>query len=110
MGKLSQIHMELEEQATELGFESLEQALTNGYCIDYENSKLVKQDEKDDTPDWCKRLNNYDDEQEKAHEAWLEEKEQVLGELISVYNDIDVPRDNKKYLKHAIDFIKKGEC
>ena len=97
MGKLSQIHMELEEQATELGFENLEQALANGYCIDYENSKLVKQDEKDD-------------EQEEAHKAWLDEKEQVLGELISVYNDIDVPRDNKKYLKHAIEFIKKGEC
>ena len=48
--------------------------------------------------------------QEKTHEAWLKEREVVLGELISVYNDIDIPRDLKKYIKHAIEFVKKGEC
>lgn len=97
MSKMSEIAMELDDQAIELGFDSYEEAIAKGYEVDYEEGKLV---------------NPYvlDREQEKAHEAWLKEREEVLGELISVYNDIDVPRDLKKYIKHAIEFVKKGEC
>lgn len=95
MGKLSEIAMELDDQAVELGFESYEDAIERGgYEIDYENARL-----------W-KPLEEYNE----AHEAWLKEKEEVLGELISVYNDIDIPKDLKKYIKHAIEFVKKGEC
>lgn len=93
MSKMSQLHAELSEQATDLGYESLELALEDGWCVDYDEGRLYK------------RI----DVQEEAHKAWLEEREEVLGELISVYNDIDAPKDLKKYIKHAIEFIKKGE-
>lgn len=91
MSKLSQLHVELSEQASELGFESLGEAEQAGYGVDYQNAKLIPPEE-------------------IAHESWLKEREEVLGELISVYNDIDVPIDCKKYIKHAIDFVKRGEC
>lgn len=93
MSKMSQLHAELSEQAYELGFESLGEAEQAGYGVDWENAKLIK----------------VEDEQNKAHEAWLKERDEILEGLISVYNDIDVPRDLKKNIKHAIEFIRKGE-
>ena len=65
--------------------------MADGYVVDYENETLV-------------------DGRELAHKDYLKRKEKILGELISVYNDIDVPKDYKTYLKHAIDFIKEGEA
>lgn len=40
MSKLSQAQAELEEQASSLGFESIQQAEENGYRITYDNGKL----------------------------------------------------------------------
>lgn len=94
MSKMSMLYDELMGQCARLGFQDLGEAEQAGYGVDWQNAKLIK----------------VEDEQEKAHEAWLEEREEVLGELISVYNDIDVPKDLKKYIKHAIEFVKKGEC
>lgn len=94
--KMSQLHAMLTQQATELGFMSIEEAEANGYEVDYDKQELVPTDN--------------ESELNEAHEAWLKEREEVLGELISVYNDIDVPKDLKKYIKHAIEFVKKGEC
>ena len=93
---MSWLHAELSEKASELGFESLEEAERNGYEISM-----------DDMTPTLKP--NVDKQLELAHKDWLERKEEILGELISVYNDIDVPKDYKTYLKHAIDFIKEGE-
>lgn len=86
----------LQERAEELGFSTITEAIDAGY---HEVQDLVA---------GIFTLEKVD-EQDKAHEAWLEEREEVLGELISIYNDIDVPRDLKKYIKHAIEFVKKGE-
>lgn len=97
MSKMSNIAMELDERAVELGFADHLEAMANGY--DWGVGE-----------DGVAFLWKAEDEQEKAHEAWLKEREEVLGELISVYNDIDVPKDLKKYIKHAIEFVKKGEC
>ena len=88
---MSQLHAGLSEKAYELGYSSLENAMADGYVVDYENETLV-------------------DGRELAHKDYLKRKEKILGELISVYNDIDVPKDYKTYLKHAIDFIKEGEA
>lgn len=68
MSKLSQLHAELSEQASELGFESLGEAEQAGYGVDWENGKLVK----------------VEDELDKAHEAWLKEQEIVLGGLMNL--------------------------
>ena len=93
MSKMSQLQAELEEQASELGFENLDEALAKGYEVDYEERKLV---------------NPYvlDREQEKAHEAWLKEKEIVVGGLMNLLIhkvfDFDI-------IERAIKFIKEGE-
>lgn len=93
MSKMSEIAMELDDQAVELGFESYEEAIAKGYEVDYEERKLV---------------NPYvlDREQEKAHEAWLKEKEIVVGGLTNLLIhkvfDFDI-------IEHAIKFIKEGE-
>lgn len=94
MSKLSQLHAELSEQAAELGFESIGEAEQAGYGVDWENHKLIKME----------------DELEKAHEAWLEEKQQVLNDLDIVAHSDSVPFEHKEIVKQTIDFIRKGEC
>ena len=95
MSKMSQLHAELSEQANELGYETLEEAQANGYTINYQEGKLVKYE--------CCDLAK---EQEKAHEAWEKEKQQVLDELTDVINDGDldwleiVPK-----IEHAMEFV-----
>lgn len=91
MSKIGTIHMELEEQAAELGFENLEQATNAGCEINWlgDTAKLV-------------------DPLELAHREWEAEKKKVLEELKSVYNDIDVPVDDKAAIKNAIKFIKEA--
>lgn len=91
MSKMSQLHAELSEQAAELGFESLGEAEQAGYGVDWDNAKLIK----------------VEDELDNAHEAWLKERGEVVADLTSVYNDIDVPKDCKQYIKHAINFIRE---
>lgn len=101
MSKMNKLAMELEEQASELGFESLEQAEQAGYEVDYENAKLIEP-------------------QEAAHEAWLKEKEQVLSGLKSLIEFEDfqekmlgdeyIDTGAKEILKRACDFVEKGEC
>lgn len=68
MSKISQLHAELSEQAAELGFESLGEAEQAGYGVDWQNARLIK----------------VEDEQDKAHEAWLEEQQIVLGGLMNL--------------------------
>lgn len=91
MSKMSEIAMELDDQAIELGFDSYEEAIAKGYEVDYEEGKLV---------------NPYvlDREQEKAHEAWLKERDEVLAELNSL---IEMEEFQKKTL--GDDYIDTGE-
>ena len=101
MSKMSQLHAELSEQATDLGYETLEQALDGGWCVDYDEGRLYK------------RI----DIQEEAHVEWLKEKEIVLNDLqvlltkfVALANAGSREAVHEKYIiEHAIDFIKKGE-
>lgn len=71
MSKMSNIHLELTEQANELGFESIEEAKANGYVIRYSGQEAFL-------------VPNIDKELEKAHEAWLKERDEVLGGLVNL--------------------------
>lgn len=96
MSKMSQLHAELSEQAAELGFESLGEAEQAGYGVDWENGKLIK----------------VEDELEKAHEAWLEEREEVLEELRNLH-EYFVEEDDLHYsivVAKAIKLLEEGEC
>lgn len=93
--KMSQLHAELSEQANELGFESLDEALTNGYEVDYEEKQLV---------------NPYvlvDKAQEEAHEAWLKERDEVLGGLESCLETSECSPACDIDIERAIKFIKE---
>lgn len=96
MSKMSQLHAELSEQAAHLGFQDLGEAEQAGYGVDWENHKLIK----------------VEDEQEKAHEAWLKERDEVLEEQRGLHDRLmELGYDTlAESVFKAIEFIKKGEC
>lgn len=95
MSKIGQYNIELQEQANELGFESVQEAFDNGYEV--VGGKLVEKK----------------DEQTQAHEAWLEEKKRVLGGLMSLYLGYSSAGKSDSteasIVLGAMDFINKGE-
>lgn len=103
MSKMSQLHMELSESASDLGFASIEEAEQAGYIADYNTGTMYKP---------CP-LN----ELAKAHETWSKEKEKVLASLsllrdqlsneVSHYNIMG--KDDWEIIEDTINFIKKGE-
>lgn len=68
MSKMSMLYDELMEQCARLGFQDLGEAEQAGYGVDWQNARLIK----------------VEDEQEKAHEAWLKERERVVGGLTNL--------------------------
>lgn len=100
MSRMSNMHLELTEQANELGFESIEEAEQAGYGVDWENHKLIK----------------IDDEQDKAHEAWLQNRDRILHwlEKLSRHLESHKPHDifggylDYEITDMAIDFIKEA--
>lgn len=106
MSVMSQLHAELSEQAYELGFESLEEALANGYKVDYEKGKLVRRG-----LGYSEAIEYLVKEQDKAHEAWLKERDRVLDNLAQIRNEM--LRDNKTKwamtVGDTILFVRKGE-
>ena len=97
MSKMSQLHAELTEQAYELGFESLDEALANGYEVDYEEKQLVNP---------YVLLNKA---HEEAHEAWLKEREEVVTDLERLITAYAGAEAVTKPVRKAINFIMKGE-
>lgn len=92
--------IQLQERAEDLGFSTIQDALDAGY---HEVQDLVA---------GTFRLEKIDNmvEQEKAHEAWLEERECVLDGLKDLREKI--PHnwiETIDVLDRAINFIKKGE-
>lgn len=108
MSKIGDYNLKLQEQAEELGFSTTQDAIDAGYVEGYDlinnKARLIK------PLDFSKAL----DEQEKAHEAWLKEKHEILHRLESIKEDIIDLTDNPDYvtideLDEVIDFIEKGE-
>lgn len=89
---MSQLHTTLDEQAGQLGFHSLEEAVVNGYVVDYENETLV-------------------DGREQAHKDYLKRKESVLADLETLRQDYITrgEQDEIDALTRVIQLIKQGE-
>lgn len=112
MSKMSQLHAELSEQANELGFETIQDAVNSGYVVDYDNSKLVKYG-----LGYSETVECLTKEQEKAHEAWLEEREEVFEMIDNMERDIIDSVDKKEgHPRYWVDtleriraFVEKGE-
>lgn len=91
MSKMADIALQLDERAVELGFADHLEALGNGYewgIKDNGEAFLFKPKE----------------EQEKAHEAWLKERDEVVAGLNSL---IEVEEFRKKML--GDDYLDTGE-
>lgn len=97
MSKMSELHVELSEQAYDLGFNSLDDALNAGYEIDYTESRLVKHE-------CCEQ----EKEQEKAHQAWLKEKQELLDRAEEMWASPNFD-DLLELMKDLVEFIKRGE-
>ena len=103
MSKMSQLHLTLDEQAVELGFEGLGEALMKGYDVDYERGELVKRG-----LGYSETVEYLAKEQEKAHEAWLKEKACALEGLEDLRKRIPYDwTETIDVLDRAIKFIKE---
>lgn len=87
----------LQERAEELGFSTITEAIDAGY---HEVQDLVA---------GTFTLEKID-EQEKAHEAWLKERDEVLEGLNEMCAGAVQGGYEQKILERAIDFIEKGGC
>ena len=97
--KMSQLHAELSEQANELGFETIQDAVNYGYIVDYDKGKLVKYG-----IGYSETVEYLTKEQEKAHEAWLKERDIVLGDLMNLMTHKVYDHDT---IERAYKFIKE---
>ena len=91
MSKIGQYALELTEQANELGFSTIQEALDNGYEV-IEDVLTKKVDSRDALA-----------ELEKAHEAWLKEKYDVLAELNKI--KFMGPAWQEEIVKKTIKFV-----
>ena len=97
MSKTSDLALQLDEQAVEYGLQGYQEALEQGFS--YEVAE-----------DGTATLRPPLDEQEKAHEAWLEERNEVLEGLNELWAGAVQGGYEYKILGRAIEFIRKGEC
>lgn len=91
MSKMSMLYAELMEQCARLGFENLGEAEQAGYGVDWKNAKLVK----------------IEDEQEKAHKAWLKERDDILDDLEHLKNIYKEVKPDEDIVERTINFIKE---
>lgn len=95
MSRIGEYNLELQEQANELGFESVQEALDNGYEV--VGRKLVEKK----------------DEQTQAHEAWLKRKEVVVGDLRNLLLGMHAAGKSNTtdydIVSNALTFILEGE-
>lgn len=92
MSKMSQAHMELSEQAYELGFESIKDAEAHGYHVTYTGNKVVL------ALDMNKAY-------KESHEYLMSEKERVIGGLESIQVKT---KDELNVINEAIRFIEEN--
>ena len=97
MSKMSQLAMELDEQAVELGFKDREDAMQNGYEVISDGTFA--------------RLVETETEQEKAHNAWLDQRDQIITNLTTIKEKLETEGYDiyTSWLEETINFIKQGE-
>lgn len=106
MSKMSNYYLDLQEQANELGYETVEEAIADGwdsaeFYASYEKQNMVPAPYKPK------------DEQTKAHEAWLKRKDVVVGDLRNLLLGMHAAgkSDTTDYdiVNNALKFILEGE-
>lgn len=78
MSKMSQLHAELSQQAAELGFESIGEAEQAGYCVDWDNHKLIPDADKAyEDLDKTEKINEEAKQIEMVHDILNNAKEMI---------------------------------
>ena len=96
MSNISKVNLDLQGQANELGFSTVQEAVDNGYAIVY------------DVDDKAKLMAEEDYQHLQAHNAWLIERETILNEL-RMLADVHLPNAVRDVIGETIKFIEKGE-
>lgn len=102
MSNIGKYALEIQEQANELGYSTIQEAFDDGYAV--VDDALIKVDSHDALA-----------EMEKAHEAWLKEKEEVLGDLNQLMMGMaasgKTAENSTDYsiVERAYKFVKEGE-
>ena len=94
MSRMSWLHAELSERASELGFESIEEAERNGYEISMDGMTPILK------PNASKQL-------ELAHKAWLKERDDILDDLEHLKNIYKEVKPDEDIVERTINFIKE---
>ena len=94
MSKIGRVNLELQEQVNEWGYDTVEEAIADGWDANEAMATLVGRVDEDE-------------ELENAHKAWLKEKEEVIKGLQYVATQTTGAKE--EYVRKAIDFIEKGE-
>ena len=90
--------IQLQERAEELGFSTIAEALDAGY---HEVQDLVA---------GTFTLEKIEDELQKAHEAWLKERNDILDDLEHLKNIYKGVKPDEDIIERTINFFKRGEC
>lgn len=95
---MSTIQMELSEQASDLGFRSIEEAEANGYKVDYNGDTWVLK------PDLNKA-------HEEAHAEWVKRRDNLLERLDKTTKEARETKDHElaDFFEELYLFIKEGE-
>ena len=97
MSKMSWVHAELTEQAAELGFESPEEAMANGYKVSMDGFSPVLK------PDMNKQ-------RELAHIAWETQRQSLITKLTVLEDDLEkldvISKEKLDILEETIDFLR----
>lgn len=96
MSDIGKVNLDLQEQANELGFSTVQEAVDNGYAIVY------------DVDNEAKLMKNEDWQHLQAHNAWLIERETILNGL-RMLADVHLPNAVINVIGETIKFIEKGE-
>lgn len=96
MSNIGKVNLDLQEQANELGFSTVQEAVDNGYVIVYGED------------DEARLMKNEDWQHLQAHNEWLIERETILNEL-RMLADVHLPNAVRNVIGETIKFIEKGE-
>ena len=101
MSKIGAYNLQLQEQANELGYGTVQEALDDGCKIEPTEVRLISPLEQ--------KIEAEKYELKKAHEDWLEERAKVIEELTEVGAFLSAHNEAPERVDHAIEFIKRGE-
>lgn len=105
MSKIGQVNLDLQEQAEELGFETVQEALDNGYRVFIKSDGTSELSNRKTTPvDIHAELAAM----EQAHKDYLRRRQIIIDKLEMLRNDTPY-QVYKDTLQEAIDFLREKE-